>query len=108
VSQARHRMRRLEHLPGIERMKVRVIVAQTARRLEQHSLDGLRRLHRTVKLRQIAEPGAEGFKRFLQNGQAFCLEHALDRWDHRQGEFMRADKARMPSSARFLRPGKLE
>ena len=32
----RHRMRRLEHLPGIERMKVGIVVAQPVRDLVQH------------------------------------------------------------------------
>ena len=35
VGGARHRMRRLEHLAGIERMEVGVVVAQPARRLSR-------------------------------------------------------------------------
>ena len=39
IGRARHRVRRLEHLPGIQGMKIRVVVAQPARRLGQNPGD---------------------------------------------------------------------
>jgi hypothetical protein len=51
-------MRRLQHLPRVERLRVREIVAEAACDLEQHRADRLRILAR-IRRGELAEAGAE-------------------------------------------------
>ena len=67
IGGARHRMRRLEHLPGIERMEVGIVVAQAARSFRQHPRHCLR-IRGAV--RGGLEGGQGGKLRFKQLGGA--------------------------------------
>ena len=62
IGQPRHRVGRLEHLPGVERMEVRVVVRQPRRRFHEHRFQGPGRRRaggRRTPGRQILEAGAE-------------------------------------------------
>ena len=77
VREPRHRVRRLQHLTGVERMEVREVVVQSRRDLEQHVADrrgagriGVRRRQRGESLLEPRQRGGEHREGFAIEGEA--------------------------------------
>ena len=75
VGEPRHRMRRFQHLPGVERMKIRIVIAQPRGGLRKDIGDALAAGNGLLECRQIREARIkplDGGEKFLQR---ILLEH---------------------------------
>ena len=68
-------MRRLEHLAGVERMEVGIVVLEPAGGLVQHSRDALRARRALGRVGEGAKTLVETVQRGSQRGERFRLEH---------------------------------
>src|SRR5882672_3307220 len=73
------RMRRLQHLPRIQRMKIRKIVLKLLGGGTEHLREPLRVKWPRLKLGQVLKTGVELFQRLGENLQALRVQHVVAR-----------------------------